>query len=315
MYNLLHMYCDVHRYYVLGSLLNSHQSCFSIPCVFLTEFPAIALNQIGKFSGQCLIYLTGAAVTVKRPDGSELATWPYNVIRQFRAEDDYGKFSFLSGRRGPFGLAEYVFELTDHILTQLQDVLTQFTGAQFNQISEKRRPPSYAGSVSSVGSLNDPYTSPKKPTLPPRSPQHSMSVSHLPTSERVRSSKLPHYFSDTSVTISPPNRMERKSPPRETWELRPGYETLGTQPSPKQKKGKMLRADTVGGVRTSTSPLYSTAGYPPTKRTSKSIPGPIEGLRTMDERRESDVLSDVFSPSSDGSFDGTDHGNTMFLRR
>lgn len=92
---------------------------------------------MGNYSGPCILLLTGAAVTVKNTRGVDIATWPYNCIRQFRAEDETGKFSFVSGRRGPYGVAEYVFELRNHVLSELQDALSQFTGAQFNI-----RPPS-----------------------------------------------------------------------------------------------------------------------------------------------------------------------------
>ena len=125
-----------------------------------TEFHATSLNLVGNYSGPCILLLTGAAVTVKSTRGVDIATWPYNCIRQFRAEDETGKFSFVSGRRGPYGVAEYVFELPNHILSELQDALSQFTGAQFNI-----RPPStssgkWSSRTDSVSSEVSAYNSP-----------------------------------------------------------------------------------------------------------------------------------------------------------
>lgn len=86
---------------------------------------------VGNHAGSCLLHLTGAAITVKYMTGEEIASWPYNCIRQFRADEDTGQFSFYSGRRGPYGVAEYKFDMSEPILMELQDALTQFTGAQF----------------------------------------------------------------------------------------------------------------------------------------------------------------------------------------
>jgi hypothetical protein len=96
----------------------------------LIEFHANALSLVGNFSGPCIIFLNGEAITVKRGSGVEIAKWPYNCIRQFKAEDDTGKFSFVSGRRGPYGVAEYNFGLDD--VSELQHALSQFTGARFS---------------------------------------------------------------------------------------------------------------------------------------------------------------------------------------
>lgn len=105
--------------------MNTHTHTHS-----LIEFHANALSLVGNFSGPCIIYLNGEAITVKQGNGIEIAKWPYNCIRQFKAEDETGKFSFVSGRRGPYGVAEYNFFLDD--VSELQHALSQFTGAQFS---------------------------------------------------------------------------------------------------------------------------------------------------------------------------------------
>lgn len=132
-----------HRSTVVNCALISLVYHFLFLCA---EFRATSLNLVGNYSGPCILLLTGAAVSVKDPDGVNIATWPYNCIRQFRAEEETSVFSFISGRRGPYGVAEYIFELPEHILDDLQDALSQFTGAQFHI-----RPPSTSSGASQEG--------------------------------------------------------------------------------------------------------------------------------------------------------------------
>ena len=178
-----------------------------------TEFHANAVSRVGNFSGPCIIFLNGEAITVKQENGVEIAKWPYNCIRQFKAEDETGKFSFVSGRRGPYGVAEYNFGLDD--VSQLQHALSQFTGAQFNQTpsSQPPLPPlppiPHGGrlpSVSSIGrysigsrtdSIENVFTSPGHtrvhappppgPKLPPRDYLHN-SISGSSLSDSLHSS-------------------------------------------------------------------------------------------------------------------------------
>ena len=97
-----------------------------------TEFQASAQTMVGNYSGSCLLHLTGAAITIKFKHAKDAAaSWPYNCIRQFRADEETRQFSFFSGRRGPYGVAEYKFDMTEQQLLALQEALTQFTGAQF----------------------------------------------------------------------------------------------------------------------------------------------------------------------------------------
>ena len=98
-----------------------------------TEFPASAQTMVGNNIGACFLHLTGAAITVRFAQTNNTASWPYNCIRQFRTDEETRQFSFFSGRRGPYGVAEYKFDMTEQMLLALQDALTQFTGAQFGQ--------------------------------------------------------------------------------------------------------------------------------------------------------------------------------------
>ena len=111
------------------------------------EFPAHAIQAVGSLRGPCRIALTGAAVTVKKSDGTQVATWPYNSIRQFGAEEELRQFTFVSGRRGPFGVSEYAFELSEEMLSGLQHALTQFTGAKFWSGSADKQPLSHPGTT------------------------------------------------------------------------------------------------------------------------------------------------------------------------
>ena len=114
---------------------------------------------MGNNSGSCLLHLTGAAITIKFPLTGDSASWPYNCIRQFRADEDTRQFSFFSGRRGPYGVAEYKFDMTERMLLEMQDALTQFTGAQFGQNPTP-------GTGSGNGFAPESVRSPKRDPLP-----------------------------------------------------------------------------------------------------------------------------------------------------
>ena len=93
-------------------------------------YHATALCRIGDFQGgECLIYLSVTSIAVCARNGGAVGSWPYNVIRDFSCQD--GNFSFTSGRRGPFGIEAYQFELTPPVLAMLTSAITVLTGAQF----------------------------------------------------------------------------------------------------------------------------------------------------------------------------------------
>ena len=81
--------------------------------------------------GPCRLHITTTAIIVSRSNGDELATWLFNCIRQFNAVDCY--FSFTSGRRGPFGVGEYCFELPQKKVVEIQKKISGHTGAIFAQ--------------------------------------------------------------------------------------------------------------------------------------------------------------------------------------
>ena len=81
--------------------------------------------------GPCKLTITNTAIIVSQNNGDELATWVFNCIRQFNAVDCY--FSFTSGRRGPFGVGEYCFELPQKKVAEIQKKISDCTGAVFSQ--------------------------------------------------------------------------------------------------------------------------------------------------------------------------------------
>ncbi len=152
------------------------------------EFHAIATTYVGNFAGNCTIQLNGQAIVVLCK-GVEINKWPYNCIRQFRAEDETGKFSFVSGRRGPYGVAEYNFKLHNDQLVDLQGALTEFTGAQFSAVAP--------GSGTDQQPLQPQQPLPPYPPTLPR-PSSSSSISTYTTS-------LPRHMTTGSRDSTPPD--------------------------------------------------------------------------------------------------------------
>jgi len=97
--------------------------------LIVTDFSAVATQPICGYVGPCRLHVTGTAIIVHRAQGEELATWLYNTIRQFNAVDDV--FSFTSGRRGPFGVGDYSFELPQKKVAEIQSKISGYTGAVF----------------------------------------------------------------------------------------------------------------------------------------------------------------------------------------
>ena len=87
------------------------------------------MQPICGYMGPCRLHITTTAIIVSRSNGDELATWLFNCIRQFNAVDCY--FSFTSGRRGPFGVGEYCFELPQKKVVEIQKKISSHTGAIF----------------------------------------------------------------------------------------------------------------------------------------------------------------------------------------
>ena len=135
---------------------------------------------------------------VRYESGEVINKWPYNCIRQFRAEDETGKFSFVSGRRGPYGVAEYNFKLPNDSLNLLQSALTNFTGAQFSSVTP--------GSGSGADPPQpQPHPQPH-PQFPPMRQAYSVSSAYHTDSSRTvngRSESISSSTSSSDVFTSP----------------------------------------------------------------------------------------------------------------
>ena len=109
-------------------------------CFFFLGYLVTALGRIGDFQGgECLIYLSVTSIAVCARNGGAVGSWPYNVIRDFSCRD--GNFSFTSGRRGPFGIGTYQFQLTPPVLAKLTSAVTMITGAQFGRTASPELSP------------------------------------------------------------------------------------------------------------------------------------------------------------------------------
>lgn len=166
---------------------------------------------VGNHIGSCLLHLTGAAITVKYTHGNDIASWPYNCIRQFRADEETRQFSFFSGRRGPYGVAEYKFDMTEEMLLSLQDALTQFTGAKFNSNMMSSTSLSSSGMTSPAREQQyapEPFRTPKRDPLPeiPAAPPSNAEMfrgymSHGNTDVRSLQNQQTHSATDVFATL------------------------------------------------------------------------------------------------------------------
>lgn len=100
-----------------------------------------------------------------------MGIWPYNVIRDFSCRDD--KFSFTSGRRGPFGVGTHQFQLTPPVLSKLTSAITVITGAQFGPKTSSQQSPE-----------------PQEPTSSPQD-QYSVSSAQVSVSNGSYGSHVP----------------------------------------------------------------------------------------------------------------------------
>ena len=114
------------------------------------------MQPICGYMGPCRLHITSTAIIVSHSNGDELATWLFNCIRQFNAIDCH--FSFTSGRRGPFGVDEYCFELPQKKVVEIQKKISGHTGAIF---AHNRN---YSSSSTLSASTN--VSNPSKPKVP-----------------------------------------------------------------------------------------------------------------------------------------------------
>lgn len=116
----------VHWLFVAAPLF--HDNTVSLPKFMLcryTEYVAYSLSYINDFKGPCIIQIRHDSIVIKKSSGSAIGAWRYNLIREFRFDDENKTFRFTSGRRGPFGLANYVFDLHDRIYYSIRETVNR----------------------------------------------------------------------------------------------------------------------------------------------------------------------------------------------
>lgn len=70
-----------------------------------------------------------------------MGRWPYAFIREFRFDDEKLQFSFKSGRRGVFGVADYLFKLHNRTYFNLREIVNRIAGGRASGTGTKPEPP------------------------------------------------------------------------------------------------------------------------------------------------------------------------------
>ena len=86
---------------------------------------AYSLSYINGFKGACILQIHQNNIVIKKSNGTTIGTWQYQFIREFRFDDEEKTFQFTSGRRGPFGPANYIFDLHDKIYISIRETVNR----------------------------------------------------------------------------------------------------------------------------------------------------------------------------------------------
>lgn len=244
----------------------------------------VATQPINGFTGQCRLHITKTAIIVSLSNGEELATWLYNCIRQFNAFECC--FSFTSGRRGPFGVGEYCFELPQKKLVEIQKKISGYTGAVFAHNH------SYGESTLSA-STN--VSNPSKPKLPvtndnarcrsesetaPSAPLSSnlYPLTNLPQSQTYHNTGIRRAFAPPVPSKDPPVRstvaLQNDVPDAKYVNAMKG----APKPLPRTMKPSLKKTDVTDGAK---APAYSSrnstiAASSPYKNGSVTLPSHSE---------------------------------------
>ena len=161
----------------------------------------MATQSVDGYTGQCRLQITKTAIIVSLSNGEELATWLYNCIRQFNAVDCC--FSFTSGRRGPFGVGEYCFELPQKKVAEIQKKISGYTGAIFANNHN------YSGNTLSASTNVSNPSKPKVPVSSDRYRSESETASSTPLSSNLyplTNLSNPEVYQNTGIkrAVAPP---------------------------------------------------------------------------------------------------------------
>ena len=101
------------------------------------------MRYINDFNGPCVIQVREDCLIIKRSNGTgkEIGRWPYAFIRKFRFDDERSQFSFTSGRRGVFGLADYLFRLHNRTYFNLRDTVNTIANGRSGCGGDQAPPP------------------------------------------------------------------------------------------------------------------------------------------------------------------------------
>ena len=104
----------------------------SLPLPHAVSYPAYSVSPIGDFGGgDCFITLSDTRLSISSHDGHLIATWRYCTIRSFNWSST--DFCFISGRRGPYGVQEYTFNVSPSVMMILYSVLSKITGVKIQR--------------------------------------------------------------------------------------------------------------------------------------------------------------------------------------
>ena len=96
---------------------------------------AFAEKHIREFRGSCVIQVREDCIVIKGSNGKEMGSWPYVYIREFRFDDEKFQFSFKSGRRGPFGVADYLFKLHNRTYYNLRETVNRIAEGKSGNVA------------------------------------------------------------------------------------------------------------------------------------------------------------------------------------
>lgn len=83
------------------------------------------MKYINDFHGPCTIRVMEDCISIKKSNGKEIGSWQYIFIREFRFDDEKSQFMFKSGRRGPFGVTDYLFKLHNRTYYDLRETVNR----------------------------------------------------------------------------------------------------------------------------------------------------------------------------------------------
>lgn len=171
--------------------------------LFSPEYSAFAVDYINKFQGICIIQVRKDCIVIQTANGSEtIGCWAFAIIREFKFDDERNEFHFMSGRRGPFGVAKYNFKLHQRTFFMLKEIINRIACSKSSHGLQKSRSGQVdIGDLISLANrsnrLHKSVSDHIEPPLPPVPPHRRSSaqiqyqeISKVVSSIRTRSTSL-----------------------------------------------------------------------------------------------------------------------------